>query len=180
MGCNCLSEAAGVAGILADKHVTGLSGDLVQKLGIKRLDGVHVDQSGLDALLCQNLDGLDGFVDDDLVAGNDGKISALGKHVALAQLHLTGLVAQGTALSAKSGVCALSGLVGLDGQVVDALVVRRIQDNQLGNQSHQTYVLKRHVSSAVDLGGDTGIGSDEVHSLAGIVCRQEELVICTP
>ena len=77
--------------MLLDGHdVAGPSGALDDQVGIDGLDGVHVDDLGVDALGSELLGGLESLADHQ-AAGDDGHIGALAHDNALAQLELVGL-----------------------------------------------------------------------------------------
>ena len=82
-----LAQAAQDVVLLAGDDLAALLGRLQHQLLVQGLDGGHVDDPGGDALLLQGLGGLQGLGHQQAV-GDDGHVSSLGEHLALADLEL--------------------------------------------------------------------------------------------
>ncbi len=89
-GADGLAQTADDAVLLGGDDPAALLGGLEDDLLVQRLDGVDVDDPGVDALGSQLLRGNAGFVDHQ-AGGDDGNVAALGDLLALADLEVIGL-----------------------------------------------------------------------------------------
>ena len=170
-------EAADGVVVLHGDHRAGLLGILQHQLLIEGLDGEHVDDGGVDALLLEQVGGLDGAAHHE-AGGDDGHVRALAEHHALADLELLAV-----------GVDAVVGLA-VDAQILHALAVhqvledgrqlggvRRVNDGGAGDGAVEGHILKGHVGAAVHGGGDAGVGADHGDAVVGIGAGQEHLIV---
>ena len=155
--------------LLGGDDLAALPGSLEDDVLIQRLDGVDVDDAGVDALGGQGLGGLAGLVDHQ-AGSHDGNITALGELLALADLEvIVGLVVEhGNRQTAKAKVDRTLHLVGGADSSACFHVVGGADDGHAGQAAHEGKVLAALVGSAVLTDGDAAVGSADLHVQVGV------------
>ena len=155
--------------VLGGDDGTGLLGGLDHQLLVQGLDGADVDDPGGDSRLSQRLSGLHSLRHHQS-GGNDGHVTAVPQHLALADLKPEALllVKYGHGQAAEAQVDgALVGIGGLDGGL-GLHIVRGGHDHHAGNGPHQGKILAALVGSAVLPHGDAAVGGPDLHVQVGV------------
>ena len=149
--------------VLLDGHdVAGLGGALDDQVGIDGLDGVHVDDLGVDALGSELLGGLESLADHQ-AAGDDGHIGALAHDNALTQLELVGLGVVDNRRG-QTGEAHVHGAVALVGGARHGTGLHIVGGNDhghAGDDAHEGDILAALVRGTVLAHRNTGVrGTD--------------------
>ena len=142
--------------------MAGLGGALDDQVGIDGLDGVHVDDLGVDTLGSELLGGLESLADHQ-AAGDDGHIGALAHDNALTQLELVGLgvVDNRRGQTGKAHVHRTVALVGGARHGAGLHIVGRNDNGHAGDDAHKGDILAALVRGAILAHRDTGVrGTD--------------------
>ena len=163
--------------LLGSDDLAALLSSLEDDLLVQGLDGVDVDDPGVDTLGSQLLGGHACLVDHQ-AGGDDGNIVALGQLLALAQLKVVvGLIVEHrhsqTAEAQIDG--AFHGVGGAhSGACLD--IVGGADDGHAGDAAHQGKVLAALVGSAVLTHGDAAVGGADLHVQVGVAHRVAHLL----
>ena len=155
--------------LLGGDHLAALFGRLQDDLLVQRLDGVDVDDAGMDALGGQLL-GSDAGLVDHQAGGDDGNVIALGDLLALADLKVVvvGIVEHGHRQTAEAQVDRAFHGVGGTHSGAGLHVIGGADDGHAGQAAHQGEILAALVGSAVLTDGDAAVGRADLNVQTGV------------
>ena len=164
-----LPQAAHDVVLLHGDNAARLLGCLAHQLRIQGLDGVHIDEAGVDAGGLQGLHGLDSLAHHQ-AGGDDGDVLAVPQGDALANLKLVVLVVV-EALHSQAAQTDVHRAHMLGGGLHGGqhfVVVGGVQNHHAGDGAHQGDVLAALVGGAVLAHGDARVGAHNLHVEVGV------------
>ena len=155
--------------LLGGDHLAALFGRLQDDLLVQRLDGVDVDDAGMDALGGQLL-GSDAGLVDHQAGGDDGNVIALGDLLALADLKVVvvGIVEHRHRQTAEAQVDRAFHGVGGTHSGAGLHVIGGADDGHAGDAAHEGKVLAALMGCTVLTHRDAAVGGTDLHVQVGV------------
>ena len=149
--------------LLGGDDLAALLCSLEDDLLVQRLDGVDVDDAGMDALGGQLL-GSDAGLVDHQAGGDDGNVAALGDLLALADLKVIvlGIVEHRNGQTAKAQIDGAFHFVGGTHSGAGLHIVCRADDGHAGDAAHEGKVLAALMGSTVLAHRDAAMGGTDL------------------
>jgi len=162
--------------VLHGQHGAGLAGGGDHRRGVDGLDGVDVDDLGVDALRGELLRGLQRVGDHD-AGGENGHIPALTQRARLEEVELIAVVIDlGQLLAEQTQIDAALVVVDDRQRLGELHLVRRLKEHDVGHGAQDAEVLEAHVRAAVELRRDAGVGADDLDVALGVGDGDRDLI----
>ena len=150
------AKASGHVVLLGDNHGSGLDGGGDDCLGVKWLDGRHIDNLGADSLCLKSFGCLKGLPNH-VACREEGDVLALVQHVCLSDLERLVWCEVGNLRTAETQIDRTIVFGRGDRRVLCLCPVARVDHNHFRKGTHQGDVLHCLVGGAVLAEGDSGV-----------------------
>jgi len=161
---NSSAETAQHVRLFRGDDGAGLLGSLQNQLGVERLDGVHVDDAGGDAVLGEQLARGERHLDVH-ADGDDRDVGAVREHGALAQLKLIAGDGVGHGLDGEAAETHVGRAVIVEqgfGRETHFVAVARAEHCHAGDRAHEGEVLDALMGRAVFADGQAAVAAHDL------------------